>query len=249
MSNPLTQRQWEISKQEADRFQIPVELVAGALATEIVYDTDFINTIYDISVNAATTIGDLALAAHAPGIYEACYAFLDAYHEYFGLAPSLEPKGIGYGPAPGLGNVHAGPAETIEDYFARCPMTRDLLPSPSRPGLRLRRLATDEGNIRYVAAYLRRYAELRKGFGLQCRQYYLPLTADLTFVDMEIIYTAYRCDVRHCYGSVQNYQTATSAAAAGHPEQIRPYLMFYREEFQVDSEIERLLTMLRSGGR
>jgi hypothetical protein len=62
---------------------------------------------------------------------------LSGYHEYFGIEQlilqpwfqtSLKELGLGYGSAPGLGNIHAGTAKEADEYFALYYSKENLLP-------------------------------------------------------------------------------------------------------------------------
>ena len=51
----------EMMEEIVDRqLGIPKELVASTLAAEIVYDSDFINTIYDVSTSVVGGVADIA---------------------------------------------------------------------------------------------------------------------------------------------------------------------------------------------
>jgi len=226
VQDPLTATQWSLAKQEAIRFGIPKELVAGTLAAEIVYDEDFINTIYDVSTAVVGGIADLAFMFRDRTTRNLCYQLLEGFHEYFGLAPWLENKGIGYGSAPGIANMHAGAAVRTEEYINSIYPDQGLMPDlglDNHPGVRLQTLLTDEGGIRYAAGYLRQYADLRKGTTKDH-------TNDLSDIDMIIIYTVYRCSIEGCYGDLQGFQTAQVPAADGSPHDFSVFLDLYKKK-------------------
>lgn len=224
--DPLTEAQWNIVKQEATRFGIPKELLASTLAAEVVYDEDIINTAYDVSTAIFGAAADFAYINRDRPLFDICYQTLEGFHEYFGLAPLLEPRGIGYGSAPGIANMHAGVAVRVEDYINQNYPGQGLLPdlgSDNQRGIRLRTLLSDEGGIRYAAAYLRWYADLRKGTAS-------AHTSDLTNIDMIIIYTGYRCSLENCYGSLQGFQSAQAPSPYGSPNDFAVFLDFYRRK-------------------
>lgn len=96
----------------------------------------------------------------------------------------------------------------------------DLGPE-NQEGVRLRTLLSDEGSIRYAAAYLRQWADVRKGSTSSH-------ISDLTDTDMIIIYTRYRCSVEHCYGSVEEFQKAQTPATGGSPNDFAVFLPVYK---------------------
>jgi len=226
VQDPLTATQWSLAKQEAVRFGIPKELVASTLAAEIVYDEDFINTMYDVSTGAVGAAADIFFIMNKSIEYDLCYKVLEGFHEYFGLAPWLENKGIGYGSAPGIANMHAGVAVRVEEYINSTYPGQGLMPDLGQdhiPGTRLRTLLTDEGGIRYAAGYLRQYADLRKGTTS-------THTSDLTDTDMIIIYTGYRCGL-YCYrSSLQEFQNAQVPASGGSPDDFAVFLDLYKKK-------------------
>jgi len=227
VQDPLTATQWQLAKQEAIRFGIPKELVAGTLAAEIVYDSDFINTMYDVSTTVVGGLADIAFMLRDRTGFNLCYQTLEGFHEYFGLAPLLEkPFGIGYGSAPGIANMHAGPAVRTEEYINSIYPGQGLMPDlglENHPGVRLRTLLTDEGGIRYAAGYLRQYADLRKGTTTDH-------THDLSDTDMIVIYTVYRCSIEDCYGTLQEFQSAEIPSPDGHPDDFSVFLDLYKNK-------------------
>ena len=83
-------------------------------------------------------------------------------------------------------------------------------------------LVTDEGNIRYTAAILRQLADMRTGTkGTHAN--------DLDDIDMEVIYSAFRADLRACYGDLSGFQAATGSPKGCFGSQIREFLDRYRE--------------------
>ncbi len=226
VQDPLTATQWSLAKQEAKRFGIPKELVAGTLAAEVVYDSDVVNTVYDVDTALVGGVADIAFVLRDRPTFDICYSILEGYHEYFGLAPWLENHGIGYGFAPGIANMHAGPAVRTEEYINRTYPNQGLMPDlglDNHPGVRLRTLLTDEGGIRYAAAYLRWYADLRKGTKIDH-------TTDLSDTDMIIIYTGYRCSLRDCYESVEGFQNAQVPNPGGSPDDFSVFLDLYKKK-------------------
>jgi hypothetical protein len=221
---PLTKEQWCLIEAEAEHFGIPKELLAATLAAEIVYDTDWINTIYDTGVRAVGSIADFAYATRDRPLFDASYGLLEGFHEYFGLAPWLEPMGIGYGFAPGIANMHAGAAVRTEAYFQENYPGQAFLPDlglDNQKGVRLRWLLSDEGSIRYAAAYLRWWTDIRTGVKS-------THTDDLTDVDMIVIYTAYRCDINECYTKLgEDFQATNTPSPYGSPNDFAVFLRLY----------------------
>jgi len=222
--DPLSEQQWNLIKQEARRFGLPKELVASTIAAEIVYDTDWVNTVYDAVTWIMGATAEFAYVTRDRPLFNVCYETLEEFHEYFGLAPHLEKKGIGYGIAPGVANIHAGPAVRTENYIDETYPDQDLLPdlgTENQEGVRLRTLLSDEGSIRYAAAYLRWWADVRTGSTSDH-------TTDLTDTDMIIIYTVYRCSVEDCYGTVENFQNTQTPSPWGHPNDFAVFLPLYK---------------------
>ncbi|MBK6712267.1 MAG: hypothetical protein IPG51_18345 [Chloroflexi bacterium] len=48
--------------------------------------------------------------------------------------------------------------------------------------------------------------------------------------DMIIIYTAYRCDVTACYGSISGYQEAQTPSLFGSPNDFAVFLPLYKNK-------------------
>nr|NIW46903.1 hypothetical protein [Gammaproteobacteria bacterium]NIW99740.1 hypothetical protein [Phycisphaerae bacterium] len=225
LADPLSEQQWNLVKQEAGRFGIPKELLAATIAAEIVYDTDWINTVYNINTAIVGNLSDFAYVTRDRPLFNLCNSVLEGFHEYFGLAPYLEPRGIGYGFAPGIANIHAGPAIRVENYINETYPGQNLLPDlgfQNQKAVRLRTLLSDEGSIRYAAAYLRQWADVRTGSTS-------GHTTDLTDNDMIIIYTVYRCSVDACYGSVEEFQKAQTPSPYGGPDDFAVFLPIYKK--------------------
>ncbi|MCZ7666542.1 MAG: hypothetical protein M5U34_04585 [Chloroflexi bacterium] len=128
--------------------------------------------------------------------------------------------------APGIANMHAGPAVRTENYFNRNYPRQGFLPDlggGNQKSVRLRTLLSDEGGIRYAAAYLRWWADIRTGKQSEHLM-------DLNDNDMIIIYTAYRCDVTACYGSISGYQEAQTPSLFGSPNDFAVFLPLYKNK-------------------
>lgn len=219
---PLTEAQWFIAKREACRFGLPSELVAGTIAVEIVYDTDWIDSPLDFYLQEVP----LFLHYTHPGSFSDVWlndtadAFLDGYESYWGLFG-------GRGPGNGIANVHILTAKKVEQYYAANHPGVDWLP-PLSTYDRMATLLTDLGNIRYTAAILRQLADLRTNrMGNHM--------FDLTDPDMEIIYSAFRSDLNACYPAdpsgtnLQAFQTATESPSTCFGSQLREFLNPYRQ--------------------
>ncbi len=233
---PLSESQLSVVVKEANRFGLPPEFLASVLAAEIVFDTDFINTIYDASTDV---VGTLTIAGyHTPFlgglIGDACSLVLSGFHEYLGAAPYLEGLGFGYGSAPGIGNIHAGVARRTEDYFNAQYAGQGYLPNYSggwnqQNAQRLMTLRSDEGNIRYVAAELRRLTDLRTGQMIG----HTNLSPD----DMRAVFIGYHCALGACFGG-DDYNDDSNFRAGGEPiwglefaNQLDIYLEYYQQVF------------------
>jgi RHS repeat-associated protein len=204
--DPLTREQWELSKLEARRFQIPVELVAGTVAVEIIHDTDLTDPAKDW-VNAYLLFLHLQGNRCATGILRV----LDDYR--------------GLGPGPGVTNFHTGAAKQVETYFQTYYPENALLEPLQDDYIRQLILLSDESNIRYAAAYLKMVADVRKGSGMRYALH--SHLSDLTDVDMQIIYGAFRAGIRSWGEPIPDaYQQANTPGYFG--SQIRRWLHFYR---------------------
>lgn len=228
IQDPLTEAQWTLAKQEAARFGLPKELVAATIAAEIVYDTDWVNTVYDLSTWIVGETADFAYKWRDRPLFDLCYGLLEGFHEYFGLADDLEPKGLGYGMAPGIAHMHAGVAVRTEEYFNQTYPGQNFLPDlgpDNQEGIRLRWLLSDEGSIRYAAAYLRQYADYRKGITSDH-------TNDLSDTDMIIIYTGYRCLIGEggCYESLEEFHSTQTPSPYGQPSDFSVFLLVYKNK-------------------
>jgi len=220
---PLTESQWFIAKREACRFELPPELVAGTIAVEIVHDTDWI----DVPLDSAFQEVPLFLHYTNPGSFsdvwlnDSANMFLEGYEHYWGFLG-------GRGPGSGVGNVHVLTAKRVEQYFAdNYPGTDQLLPSVDIYA-RMATLLPDQGNIRYTAAILRQLADLRTNRKSSH-------VHDLTDIDMEVIYSAFRSDREACYPaepsrtSIQAFQSASVSPEGCFGSQIRQFLNPYRQ--------------------
>jgi RHS repeat-associated protein len=223
-------------KREASRFGLPPEFLAAVIAAEVRYDTDWINSIYDVW----TTLSDWlhpddhwsTLCLYKGTLIPLTGLNLDLWHHYYGFDFYLNPEhGFGEGPAPGIGNIHAGPARDTELYFAESYPDEDWLPVREFNGQRLELLHRDEWNVRYVAGYLRKYADIRTGKRGPHH--------NLTDTDMEMIFTAYHADLAYCFArdeggndTTQSYQEATFSRRSEcqvFAEQLTPLLNMYRK--------------------
>jgi len=178
--------------------------------------------------------------------------FLNGLHEYFGAfwayenitsvlegngvvprwddIPSehtaLENAGIGYGWTPGVAQVHAGTAERTQQYMESTypgMMPWWLVDTPkglTDDAYRIMKLASSPGEIYYMAANLRWLADQRTGTTEDH-------TGDLSNIDMVMIYTIYRCSIRDCYGTLEDFQTTNFPNPAGRPGAFRTWLSYY----------------------
>jgi hypothetical protein len=224
---------WYLSKEKARLFQIPVELLAGTIATEIVHDTDWDDPVLDELLERALYIH------YCPrdGTWGQDLAknlmdkFLTGYEHYWGYAGSR-------GPGPGVANVHVGTAKATEEYFSTHYPSRHLLDPPPDLYARLADLLYDDTNVHYTAAILRRLADLRKGKnGEPLKRSHLR---DLNDWDMQIIYGAFRAGI-DSYGSVRDYQNVTFPGKFG--RQIALYLPFYRDKFRIERVLDEVSKM------
>jgi len=228
--DPLPPHLWSLSKEKARLFQIPVELVAGTIATEIVHDTDWHDPVLDDLLAGA--LG----AYNCPrgitwGLNVSSYfwgTFLSGYEHYWGFAG-------GRGPGPGVANVHVGTAKDTEEYFATHYPNQHLLDPPPDIYARLAELLHDDTNVHYTAAILRRLANLRKGKNGEPSN--RPHLHDLDEADMQIIYGAFRAGI-DSYGSVRDYQNVTFPGKFG--KQIALYLSFYRDKLTIERVLDKV---------
>jgi RHS repeat-associated protein len=217
--DPLTPHLWQLSKQKAHLFEIPVELVAGTIAVEIVHDTEKWDYYLDVYLQM------LPLAIHycppegfsAAWLHEASDIFLEGYEHYWGLLQ-------GRGPGNGVANVHVLTAKRTEDYFARNYPGDPRLPPARDTYFRMAVLVRDAGSIHYAAATLRMLADMRTGV--------VGPHYSLGDTDMEVIYSALRSDLESCYGSEVGYRNASASPKKCFGEQILEYLVLYRAKLQ-----------------
>jgi RHS repeat-associated protein len=223
--DPLTRDQWRLAKEEAVRFQIPVELVAGAIAAEIVEDTDWWDPVLDLILEGTLEVHyreghwDFQLLKSIPPIQGLCRV-----SEGF-LAELIRRDAAG----PGVANFHVGTAEKVEQYFAEEYPTHDpaqsLLPTRADAYERMDILLTWPWNIRYTAAYLRNLADYRKGTAGKPSK--TPHVGDLCDIDMQIIFGGFRAGIGS-WESVDEYQTDWTPGELG--KEIAPFLPFYRDK-------------------
>jgi hypothetical protein len=226
--DPLTSRQWMLANKNARLFEIPVELVAGTIATEIVDDTQWHDPLFD----AFLEMGLSGHAHEADAEWDISYSekpfllwteFLGGYEHYWGLLG-------GRGPGPGVANVHVGTAKAAEDYFAAYYPEKRLLEPPPDIYTRLDWLLRDESNIRYTAAILKQLADLRKG---SCGEPKIgPHFQDLSLVDMQIIYGAFRAGWESYDGTKVGYQQWEAPGTYG--KQIHQWLLFYQTKLRAE---------------
>jgi RHS repeat-associated protein len=214
--DPLSSEQWGLSKKEAQRFLLPVELVAGTVAVEIVFDTDLTDIVGD-------PLLELLLIRHFLGDCVSTY-MLDAWENRTGSTGEV------IGPGPGITSIHTATAKEIEKYYAKNGLKDYLSPSPDKY-LRMFILQGDEVNIHYAAAYLKQLADQRKGTPAAIPGPISPVMTshltDLDDIDMQIIYGAFRAGVES-YKTLLDYQRWSTPGDFG--RQIRDFLPFYREK-------------------
>jgi len=203
--DPLTQAQWELSKQEAAVFQLPVELVAGTIAVEIVHDTEWHDPVFDAMLASGLAFHYLGQSGNVPDQYAGiCWftsGFLAGYEHYWGVLG-------GRGPGPGVANFHVGTAKTVEQYYADEYPDWRVLEKPPDVYLRMTILLSERGSIHYAAAYLRYWADLRKGNKA-------PHRADLSDIDMQLIYSGFREDIGYQYDSLEQWQVSQDPSPYG----------------------------------
>jgi hypothetical protein len=193
----------------------PVELVAGTVAVEIVFDTNLLDI-------AGDPLLEYLLFQHFNGDCTSTY-LLDTWE-------NRRSDGKVIGPGPGITSIHTGTAKEIEKYYAENGLEDYMSPLADKY-LRMYILEGDEVNIRYAAAYLKQLADLRKGVPAAIPGLTSPVMtshlADLDDIDMQIIYGAFRAGIES-YGILSNYQGRSTAGEFG--RQIRDFLPFYREK-------------------
>jgi hypothetical protein len=214
-----------VIEREAMRFGLPPEFVAAAIAAEVEYDTDLINTVYDVW----TGLLDWAQPDRFR-INIFAQLHLELWHCYYGLGPLyLNPKhGFGEGPAPGIGNMHVGVAKDTELYFANTYPGQDMLPTAPSNARRLELIHRYEWNVRYVAAYLRQLADMRTGIDGPHH--------NLSDNDMAMIFVVYHADLNYCFdsddpgGSFQRATSPDTPECQAFAEQLTPFLHLYRQQ-------------------
>lgn len=223
--DPLTPYQWRLSKEKARLFEVPVELVAGTVAVEIVHDTDWHDYYLDVYLQMLPLLMHYCLPEGPSSQWtrNASDWFLEGYEHYWGLLG-------GRGPGNGVSNVHILTAKRTENYFAKNYPGDFRLPPASDIYHRMAILETDSGNIHYTAAILRMLADQRTG---KKSPHY-----SLTDTDMDVIYSAFRSDLNNCYGSEVGYRSAFASPEGCFGWQIRGYLGLYRTKLQQEIEAD-----------
>jgi hypothetical protein len=206
----LTDEQLEIVQKMAKEFGIPPELLAAVLNTEQVHDTEW----YDLFQNAYQKTVVAYFRGNVPTwpMNEKTAESL-AFIQMFAWEIFWKPGAEGVGPGLGLGHVHTGPAREVENYFAERGLS-ELLPKSSTELWET--LLSDEGNIRYVAASLRRLIEVRQGGEWEYGQ--ITSTDSLSVNDAEIIMDGYWWGVDTPFGSGgYSYREFQMATESKHP--------------------------------
>ncbi len=221
---PLSQEQWELSKQEARLLGIPVELVAGTIAAEIIHDTQWHDPVLDALLASGLAWHYLGQSDVAPydymGVCRVATWVLAGYEHYWGLLG-------GRGPGPGVANFHIGTAKMVEKYFGQEYPDWRVLESAPDAYARMGLLLSDPVNIRYTAAYLRYLADYRKGSA--GRPSKVPHAGDLSDTDMQMIYGAFRAGIGS-WETVEEYQD--QAVPGFYGPQIAPFLPLYRDRLR-----------------
>ncbi|MBE7471236.1 MAG: hypothetical protein DPW09_17110 [Anaerolineae bacterium] len=223
-NDPLTPSQWRLSKEKARLFEVPVELVAGTVAVEIVHDTDWYDYYLDVYLQMLPLIIHQCPPEGSGNLWlrDGSDWFLGGYEHYWGLLG-------GRGPGNGVSNVHILTAKRTENYFAKnYPGDTRLLPAHNIYH-RMATLQTDSGNIHYAAAILRMLADKRTGV--------MGPHHSLSDTDMEVIYSAFRSDLNNCYGDVVGYRSAFASPQGCLGWQIRGYLDLYRTKLQAEKNM------------
>jgi len=210
--DPLTSKQWEASQVAATVFELPVELVAGTVAVEIVDDTDWKDAPLDFLFQEVPLVFHYTQPESSWARITADL-FLEGYEHYFGLLG-------GRGPGNGVANVHIATAKATEEYFATYYPDQHLLDPPPDIYARSAILLSDEGNIYYTAAILRMIADYRTGVKG-------PHTDDLNDLDMQMIYGRFRCE---CWENWPEFAAATTIPEASRGQILAPYLQLYRSK-------------------
>jgi len=224
-SDPLTQDQWRLAKQEATLVSVPVELVAGTIAVEIVHDTQWHDPVLDFMLASGLAYHYLGQSPQVPsqymGVCIVATRVLAGYEHYWGV-------GGGRGPGPGVTNFHIGTAKMVEQYFAQEYPDWRVLEGPPDAYARMGLLLSDPVNIHYTAAYLRYLADYRKGTGGRPRK--VPHASELTDTDMQIIYGAFIAGIGSYGDAPEDYQEHTVPGPYG--QNIAPFLRLYREKLR-----------------
>jgi RHS repeat-associated protein len=205
----LTPKQLEIVQRMAEEFGIPPELLAGVLNTERVYDTeqpkDFLQDRYqDLIVFWAKAPGWTALLPPVAAAKAESYLQMHLWETYW------KPGAKGVGPGIGLGHVHTGPAREVESYFADRGLS-GLLPAATSSTELWETLRSEEGNIRYAAAGVRRLLEIQQGGEWEYGQ--ITSINSLSTNDAELIMDGYWAGADTRWGTAGytalEFQTAT----------------------------------------
>jgi len=193
---PLSPQQIAFLRLWARKFGLPFEFLAAVLWTQQKYDYDWRDAVEDFLVKGALFqnefhSGRTPLIPAPPMPPDTGPALILTAASAFDLS---------LGPA----QVRISRASKMEQEF----VPRGLLPPSASTWEVIAKLETDRGNIGYMAAYLRDLTDVRTG-------HEGPHLTDLTTVDMQIIYGAYRAGIPQGYGSREAYRSASKAGSLG----------------------------------
>jgi hypothetical protein len=122
-----------------------------------------------------------------------------------------KPGAPGVGPGLGYAHVHTGPARELEQYYSERGLSH-LLPAAETSVELWTTLLSFEGNTRYVAAEVRRLAEIRQQAPTEYGQ--LATLDPLTVTDVTLIMDGYWVGVGSRYTD-KDYSPAEFSGADG----------------------------------
>jgi len=198
----FSEKQWSGITTWGQHFGLPIEFVAGVLAAEVLYDTDWYDSIIDPAIWLAGKWGSIPIIG-------------------IGAARALERSqdGIallgGRSFGPGIGQIHAATAIQAEAYWGD-----DFPAIPRSASERHVMLVENDTNIMYASAILRMYADQRVGS--------LDVNGQMTEAEMGAVFTRYHEDPGSAFGGATRYANGGVPQHSVYVDQLSPLIWYYR---------------------
>ncbi len=198
----FSEKQWSGITTWGQHFGLPIEFVTGVLAAEVLYDTDWYDSIIDPAIWLAGKWGSIPIIG-------------------IGAARALERSqdGIallgGRSFGPGIGQIHAATAIQAEAYWGD-----DFPAIPRSASERHVMLVENDTNIMYASAILRMYADQRVGS--------LDVNGQMTEAEMGAVFTRYHEDPGSAFGGATRYANGGVPQHSVYVDQLSPLIWYYR---------------------